>query len=73
MHCHKITLKGKIERYAATGADARTFRNAIMEEFHVSKKSVLIQPAEIPTAKNELLEFVNNLLVRIDATVPHVE
>jgi hypothetical protein len=73
MKCHLIHLKGKCERYAGTGADARTFRNAIMEEFNVPKKKVLIQPTEIPTQKDALIEFINNLLARIDKEVAHVE
>jgi len=78
MKCHLVTLKGKCERYAGTGADAKVFRQAIMDEFGITnKKAVIIEPAEIPTQKDDLLEFMNDLLTRIDgqtaAKVLHAE
>lgn len=66
MRCHKVTLKGKCERYAPTGADAKAFRDLFVETFKCAKKEVVIEQVEIPTAKDDLIEFVNNLLTRID-------
>ena len=66
MNCHKVTLPGKCERYANTGSEAKVFRQIFMDTFDCTKKEVLIEPAEIPTAKADLVEFVNNLLMRID-------
>jgi hypothetical protein len=66
MRCHKVTLKGKCERYAGTGEDAKWFRDTFIETFKCTKKDVVIEQVEIPTAKDDLLEFVNNLLTRID-------
>ena len=66
MHCHKITLPGKCERYAGPGQDAKWFRDTFIETFKCAKKDVKIEPVEIPTMKDELIEFVNNLLTRID-------
>ena len=66
MHCHKVTLKGKCERYAGTGLDAKWFRDTFIETFGCTKKEVTIEQVEIPTAKDDLIEFVNDLLTRID-------
>ena len=66
MRVHKVSLPGKCERYAGTGEDAKYFRDLFMETFSVGKKAITIEQTEIPTAKDDLLEFVNNLLTRID-------
>lgn len=74
MRCYivkAIGLDGRTKgyRYAGTSADSRTTRERLMATFGLKKKDVSIDPAEIPTAKAELLDFINRLLVNQDATV----
>lgn len=52
----------EVVRYAGTAADARSTREGIVNKFGVKKKDVTIEDAEIPTAKPDLLAFVNGLL-----------
>jgi hypothetical protein len=61
MNCWKVELPGKCVRYTANEADAREFRNAIMEEYQAPKKSISIDPAEVPTTKAELIDYLNVL------------
>lgn len=65
MRCYLVTGPG-MERYAGTRADTTTTRNSIVEERGCKKNHVTISEAEIPTAKAELLEFVNNLVSKLD-------
>ena len=66
MNAHVIILPGKCERYATSTAEARQYRELMMQEFGVKKKEITIQPINIPTQKVDLLEFINNLLTRIE-------
>ena len=54
-------------RFAGTSADARATRDQLVEQFGVKKKDVTIEDCEIPTAKAELLEFINTLVADQDA------
>ena len=54
-------------RFGATQADARAKRDELVEKFGVKKSAVTIQEAEIPTAKAELLEFINGFMEADDA------
>lgn len=65
MRCYLVTGPG-MERYAGTRADATAVRNSIVEERGCKKNHVTISETEIPTAKAELLEFVNNLVSKLD-------
>lgn len=71
MRCHLITVKADdaviARRLAPTTADARTTREALMAEFEVRKKDVDIEPHDVPTAKADLLEYLNGLLTEQDA------
>jgi hypothetical protein len=49
-------------RYAGTQADARTERDAFVNDFGVKKSAVEIEEIEIPMAKPELLAWINALL-----------
>lgn len=52
-----------VTRFGGSMADARTWRNTIVNDYDGIKKSeVKIEEIEIPTSKAELLEFINNLL-----------
>ena len=48
-------------------AEGREYRLAFMEEFQVPKKAVLVEPATVPTNKLDLIAFLNQFLVEIDA------
>lgn len=65
MRCYFVTGPGA-KRYAATNADARAKRDELVEQLGCKKKDVEIEQAEIPTAKAELLEFVNGLCAELD-------
>lgn len=51
-----------VTKFAGTQADARTARQAIVDEHGVKKKDVALDEIEIPTDKAGLLGFVNNLV-----------
>jgi hypothetical protein len=61
MRCYLVEGGGR-KRYAGTQAEARSARDEIMDQTKVKKKDVSINEAEVPVAKNELLEFINGLL-----------
>lgn len=71
MRCYKVTVEVDDEvyatRYAGTNALARETRDELMEQFEVKKSQVKIEDAEIPVAKDALLEFVNELCAEMDA------
>ena len=54
-------------RYAGTQADARTKRDELMAQFDVKKNQVTIDEVEVPVAKADLLEFINELASQADA------
>lgn len=54
-------------RFAGTQADARAKRDELMAQFDVKKAAVTTEEVEIPVAKTELLEFVNELAAQADA------
>jgi len=54
-------------RFGATQADARAKRDELMEKFGVKKSACTIEEVEIPMAKAELLEFINELASENDA------
>jgi hypothetical protein len=75
MRCYKVSAEvtttggedgGSVEKtvvqYAGTQADARLVRDEFVDKYDIKKKDVTIEDAEIPTAKSELLEFVNGIL-----------
>ncbi len=70
MRCYKVSAEVPGEgddpvtkvQYAGTQADARLVRDEFVDEYGIKKKDVSIEDAEIPTAKSELLEFINGLL-----------
>lgn len=53
-------------QYAGTQADARAHRDHFVETLGVKKKDVTIEETEIPTAKGDLLAFINGLLTKKD-------
>ncbi len=65
MRCYLVKGPGA-KRYAATNADARTKRDELVEQLGCKKKDVEIEQVEVPTAKAELLEFINELCVELD-------
>ena len=65
MRCYQVTGPGA-KRYAATNADARTTRDELVEQLGCKKKDVEIEQVEVPTAKPELLEFINELCKELD-------
>lgn len=67
MRAYKVSAEGMF-RYAGTQADARAARDEIVEALGCKKKDVEIEEAEIPTGKEGLLEFVNDLAELADVT-----
>lgn len=65
MRCYQVTGPGA-KRYAATNADARAKRDELVEQLGCKKKDVEIEQVEVPTAKAELLEFINELCAELD-------
>ena len=67
MRCHLVSGP-TTRKYAPTAALARAVREEIMVVDDCKKKDVVIEEAEIPTAKPELIEFVNALIGELTAT-----
>jgi hemoglobin-like flavoprotein len=65
MRCYLVKGPGA-KRYAATNADARTKRDELVEQLGCKKKDVEIEQAEVPTAKADLLDFINELCTELD-------
>ena len=65
MRCYLVTGPGA-KRYASTNADARATRDELVLQLGCKKKDVEIGQTDIPTAKAELLEFVNGLCAELD-------
>lgn len=65
MRCYQVTGPG-VKRYAATNADARTTREELVEQLGCKKKDIEIEQTDVPTAKAELLEFINGLCKELD-------
>ena len=65
MRCYQVTGPGA-KRYAATNADARATRDELVEQLGCKKKDVEIEQVDVPTAKAELLEFINGLCAELD-------
>jgi hypothetical protein len=65
MRCYLVTGPGA-KRYAATNADARATRDALVEQLDCKKKDVEIEQTDIPVAKVDLLDFINELCTELD-------
>lgn len=65
MRCYLVQAPGA-KRYASTNADARATRDELVEQLSVKKKEVTIEQTDVPTAKAELLEFINALCAETD-------
>lgn len=65
MRCYLITAPGA-KRYAATNALSKTVRDELVVQMGCKKKDVEIEQVEVPTAKADLLEFINELAAEAD-------
>lgn len=65
MRCYLVKGPGA-KRYAATNADARTTREELVEQLGCKKKDIEIEQTDVPTAKAELLDFINGLCKELD-------
>lgn len=61
MQAH-IVKSGTSTRFAASEASARQARTDMMTTLELKKSAVTISPVEVPTAKAELIEFMNGIL-----------
>jgi hypothetical protein len=72
MRCYLVKLRrpngAERFRYAATNAGAKEVKEQFCDLFDLGSrtKEITITPAEIPTAKADLLEFVNKFAVKLD-------
>jgi hypothetical protein len=67
MNCWLVSLPGRCRRFVASQADAREMRELFMQEYSVKKKEVVVEPADIPTKKDDLLAYMNEAYATIDA------
>lgn len=65
MRCYLVTGPGA-KRYAATNAEARATRDDLVELLGCKKKEVEFEQTDVPTAKAELLAFINSLCAELD-------
>lgn len=65
MRCYLVTGPGA-KRYASTNADARATRDHLVDLLDCKKKDVEIEQVDIPTAKPDLLAFINGLCEELD-------
>lgn len=56
-------------RYAGTAASSKERRDELVEQFDLKKKDVTIEDCEIPTAKADLLEFINEVASGADLEI----
>lgn len=70
MRCYLVQGSGR-KRYAGTQADARSTRNTIVEETFCKRTEVTIEEVDVPTAKAELLDFINALCKETDHAQGH--
>ena len=76
MRCHRVTAVQVDSRhplsvrYAASESDARHIRNGMMEEFGLPKKVIFVEPCEIATNKEDLLNFLNVAMAVFDLSKP---
>lgn len=61
MRCYLVTHP-RAKRYVATNADARATREELVTFYGGKKKDVEIDQVEVPLAKAELLDFINNMI-----------
>lgn len=71
MRCYTVKAIGKDGRtkglrYAGTAAEGKETRDVLMATFGLKKQAVVIDSAEVPTAKAELLGFINKFLAKQD-------
>ena len=63
MRAYQVTAQpgGKVVEFAiaSTQADAKAKRNGMVEKLSIKKKDVTIEEIEIPTKKDELVEYIN--------------
>ena len=71
MRCYIVKVPGCV-RLAATGGEARAYRQGMVDERGVMKKKVELRPFDIKTAKPELLAFINLLLEQQDDNVDFI-
>lgn len=71
MRAYQVTVKNGDKvlgtRFAGTQAESRSTRDELVTQFDVKKSAVEIEEVEIPTAKPDLLVWVNELSTRSDA------
>jgi hypothetical protein len=60
MRCYLVTGPGA-KRYAATSALARAARDELVDLLGCKKKEIEIEQTDVPTAKADLLKFINGL------------
>lgn len=70
MRAYEVKTAGGATRYAGTNADAKEKRDALMAKFGLKKKDVVTTDIDIPTAKPDLLSFINELAAKTDPQAP---
>lgn len=60
-------------RYGSTAADGKVKRDELMAKFGASKKEMTVEQVEIPTAKADLLLFINELSAKADSKMDEKE
>lgn len=67
MRCYKVHGNG-YTRFAGSQGDARAVRQSLADDSGKSKSSFSIDQVEIPTGKEGLLAFANQLAAQADPT-----
>ena len=69
MRCHLVTVTVHVNdstkvlrRYVATSADAAATKKEWQELYGLKRGQVAAEQTEVPTVKDELLDFINSLL-----------
>lgn len=61
MRAYRVTVQSQF-RFAANQTDARRLRAELAAELGAAKRAGDIEEVEVPTAKSDLLQFINSLL-----------
>lgn len=65
MRCYVVKGAG-YRRYASTNADARSTREQLVDLSGAKKKEFEIEQIDVSLAKPDLLEFINDLCIKLD-------
>jgi hypothetical protein len=62
VRAYLVSTAGGLRKYAGTQAEVAATKRAWLEDGTLKRKEISVQEVEVPTAKAELIAFINGLL-----------